>query len=234
MSLSAFATVHKRRLVRGYDRSRRDSSSSGGGGSKEPQVALGQGQEANTKYSLDKTVRRGTKGWRRVRDLPRRDRHWDYSGRQIRPCAKRCSIHRLWGLYRGKKFAESTFSFFFFWICFVKRKTPVPTQAIKEHKFVDPLVNPGDADLSCDVDFTSLRHPDLALHGPITQSKFLGNMGLFERCQHLLSNAKSQEQADALTAAYYRLAGEEIGQMGVVYKAMAVTSKDISAPPPFC
>lgn len=31
-------------------------------------------------------------------------------------------------------------------------------QAIKGHKFVHPLSQPGEADLSCHVDFSALRH----------------------------------------------------------------------------
>lgn len=37
-------------------------------------------------------------------------------------------------------------------------------QAIKKHKFVHPLSLPGEADLSCHVDFSALRQASLRLH----------------------------------------------------------------------
>nr|CAH8839000.1 unnamed protein product [Trichobilharzia regenti] len=57
------------------------------------------------------------------------------------------------------------------------------------HTVCDPLIDPGNIDLTCDVDFSLLCHTvkesgeRVTLHGPVTQAYFLINMGLFTRLQ---------------------------------------------------
>ncbi|KAA8530314.1 hypothetical protein F0562_005023 [Nyssa sinensis] len=123
-------------------------------------------------------------------------------------------------------------------------------QAIRKHKFVDILDNPGSADLSAYVDFASIRHSaeevseDVSVHGPITQSQFLGSLGINFRVEALLQNC-TEEQAESLRTGYWRLVGEgeapfwegpdeeaPIG-MGTRYQAMAIVNKKQGAPVPF-
>ncbi|KAL6960709.1 hypothetical protein U1Q18_038472 [Sarracenia purpurea var. burkii] len=123
-------------------------------------------------------------------------------------------------------------------------------QAIRKHKFVDVLDNPGTADLSAYVDFASIRHSaeeiseDVSVHGPITQSQFLGSLGINFRVEALLENC-TDEQAESLRAGYWRLVGEgeapfwegpdaqaPIG-MGTRYLAMAIVNKKQGIPVPF-
>jgi NADH dehydrogenase [ubiquinone] 1 alpha subcomplex assembly factor 7 len=54
------------------------------------------------------------------------------------------------------------------------------------HKLHDPLLNPGSADLTADVDFKYLRDTvsDKALvFGPVTQEIFLNKLGIQVRLQ---------------------------------------------------
>ncbi|OMO79187.1 putative S-adenosyl-L-methionine-dependent methyltransferase MidA protein [Corchorus capsularis] len=123
-------------------------------------------------------------------------------------------------------------------------------QAIRKHKFVDILDNPGTADLSAYVDFACIRHSaeeasdDVSVHGPITQSQFLGSLGINFRVEALLQNC-TDEQAESLRTGYWRLVGEgeapfwegpddqvPIG-MGTRYMAMAIVNKKQGVPVPF-
>ncbi|KAJ4833818.1 hypothetical protein Tsubulata_043967 [Turnera subulata] len=123
-------------------------------------------------------------------------------------------------------------------------------QAIRKHKFVNILDAPGSSDLSAYVDFPSIRHSaqevseDISVHGPITQSQFLGSLGINFRVEALLQNC-TYEQAESLRTGYWRLVGEgeapfwegpdeetPIG-MGTRYSAMAIVNKKQGIPVPF-
>lgn len=71
-------------------------------------------------------------------------------------------------------------------------------RGILDHKFVSPLENPGNSDLSIDVDFSTLKkyasnEKDIAVHGPITQGQFLQTMGIEHRLEALLNNCDGTE-----------------------------------------
>ncbi|KAF3450072.1 hypothetical protein FNV43_RR06151 [Rhamnella rubrinervis] len=123
-------------------------------------------------------------------------------------------------------------------------------QAIRKHKFVNILDDPGSADLSAYVDFDSIRHSaqeasgEVSVHGPMTQSQFLGSLGINFRVEALLQNS-TEEQAESLRTGYWRLVGEgeapfwegpeeevPIG-MGTRYMAMAIVNKKQGVPVPF-
>ncbi|CAI0453600.1 unnamed protein product [Linum tenue] len=123
-------------------------------------------------------------------------------------------------------------------------------QAIRKHKFVSILDDPGSADLSAYVDFPSLKHTaeeasdNVAVHGPLTQSQLLGLLGINFRVEALLENC-TDEQADSLRTGYWRLVGEgeapfwegpdelaPVG-MGTRYLAMAIVNKKQGTPVPF-
>ncbi|KAI4366664.1 hypothetical protein MLD38_022511 [Melastoma candidum] len=123
-------------------------------------------------------------------------------------------------------------------------------QAIRKHKFVNILDDPGSADLSAYVDFTAIRHSaeevsgDVSVHGPITQSQLLGALGINFRVEALLENC-SEEQAESLRTGYWRLVGdgeapfwegpdEQVPMgMGTRYLAMAIVKKSQGVPVPF-
>ncbi|KAG9154503.1 hypothetical protein Leryth_014961 [Lithospermum erythrorhizon] len=123
-------------------------------------------------------------------------------------------------------------------------------QAIRKHKFVNIFDNPGTADLSAYVDFPAIRHSaeevsdEVAVHGPITQSQFLGLLGINFRVEALLENC-TDEQAESLQSGYWRLVGDgeapfwegpdeqtPIG-MGTRYLVMAIVNKNQGVPAPF-
>ncbi|CAI9752680.1 unnamed protein product [Fraxinus pennsylvanica] len=122
-------------------------------------------------------------------------------------------------------------------------------QAIRKHKFVDILDNPGSADLSAYVDFAAIKHSaeevsGVSVHGPMTQSQFLGSLGINFRVEALLENC-TEEQAESLRTGYWRLVGEgeapfwegpdnqtPIG-MGTRYLAMAIVNQKQGVPVPF-
>ncbi|KAK8716145.1 hypothetical protein V6N13_043463 [Hibiscus sabdariffa] len=119
-------------------------------------------------------------------------------------------------------------------------------QAIRKHKFVNILDNPGSADLSAYVDFASIKHSaeEASVHGPITQSQFLGSLGINFRVEALLQNC-TDEQAESLRTGYWRLVGDgeapfwigpaeqaPIG-MGTRYMAMSIVNKKQGIPIPF-
>ncbi|AEE77479.1 NADH dehydrogenase ubiquinone complex I, assembly factor-like protein (DUF185) [Arabidopsis thaliana] len=86
-------------------------------------------------------------------------------------------------------------------------------QAIRKHKFVNILDDPGSADLSAYVDFPSIKHSaeeaseNVSVHGPMTQSQFLGSLGINFRVDALLQNC-NDEQAESLRAGYWQLVGD--------------------------
>lgn len=122
-------------------------------------------------------------------------------------------------------------------------------QAIRKHKFVDIFDDPGSADLSAYVDFPAIQHSaeevsDISVHGPITQSQFLGSLGINFRVESLLQNC-TDKQAESLRTGYWRLVGDgeasfwegpeeqtPIG-MGNRYLAMAIVNKKQGIPVPF-
>lgn len=120
-------------------------------------------------------------------------------------------------------------------------------QAIHKHKFVHVLHDPGKADLSAYVDFAALKHvvKESAVganaFGPISQSQFLGMLGINFRLEALLKNA-TEKQAEALQSGYWRLVGEgsapwwegdekltPIG-MGSRYKVLSIVNSGLGAP----
>ena len=107
-------------------------------------------------------------------------------------------------------------------------------QAVSRHKFANPLEAPGNVDLTAHVDFGALRDTahgnDLAAYGPKPQRALLLELGLEARLERLCEDA-GPEQREALMAGAERLVGP--AAMGVLFKALAITSKDLPPPPTF-
>lgn len=96
-------------------------------------------------------------------------------------------------------------------------KSTVPINSlrgIKNHKFVNPLDFPGDADLSVDVDFQAIRailqNLNLSVQEPISQATFLKQMGIETRAK-ALKNSESQLE---------RLVSQGPNGMGKVYNVL--------------
>jgi NADH dehydrogenase [ubiquinone] 1 alpha subcomplex assembly factor 7 len=109
-------------------------------------------------------------------------------------------------------------------------------QALRGHRMVDPLVDPGEADITAHVDFAAMarsaRAAGAAVHGPIDQGDLLKALGLEQRAQALTSRAGIAQAAD-IEAARARLADKGAGEMGALFKAMVIAHRELPVPPGF-
>nr|XP_026492517.1 protein arginine methyltransferase NDUFAF7 homolog, mitochondrial [Vanessa tameamea] len=101
-------------------------------------------------------------------------------------------------------------------------------RAFHKHKIVDPLENPGNSDLTADVDFSQLRisasmSPGVENYavvlGPVKQMEFLERMQARVRLQVLIDSAKTDEDKEKIKASYEMLVDPT--KMGERFKFMA-------------
>jgi len=109
-------------------------------------------------------------------------------------------------------------------------------QAVRAHRYVDPLAAPGDCDLTTHVDFAAMarsaRATGAVVYGPIDQGDFLRAIGIDLRTKALAERA-GPERSEALQQARNRLVGKAKGEMGALFKAMAVADRRLPPPPGF-
>jgi len=107
-------------------------------------------------------------------------------------------------------------------------------QAVRNHQYADPLADPGEADLTTQVNFGELvvaaRRKGAATHGPITQGEFLRRLGIEVRAARLKENATAQQAAD-IDAALARLTAPD--QMGELFKVLAIAAPKLGPLPGF-
>lgn len=107
-------------------------------------------------------------------------------------------------------------------------------QAVRRHRYADPLTDPGEADLTAHVDFQALgaaaRQAGAAVHGPVDQGAWLGRLGIALRVQRLAAGAGPAEAA-AIQRAAARLTAPDA--MGTLFKVLAVTPRDMAPPAGF-
>ena len=107
-------------------------------------------------------------------------------------------------------------------------------QALHEHAFADPLDRPGESDLTSHVDFAALaaifRKAGLVVAPATTQGEFLLGLGLLERAG-LLGAERDDAARQSIRAAVERLAGTGKGQMGQLFKVLAVASRPLDLAP---
>lgn len=107
-------------------------------------------------------------------------------------------------------------------------------QAVKDSKFVNPLDDPGNADLTAHVDFNDLYHQAknslVSVWGPDTQGTFLKKMGAIERLNALesISDDKTKQE---LRNGLDRLINTD--EMGELFKVLAITSNKFPSPEGF-
>lgn len=113
---------------------------------------------------------------------------------------------------------------------YVKPEGADTLQALKNHKKVDPIETPGEADLTAHVDFARIavlaEAAGVAVHGPITQGHFLRALGIEFRAD-ALSKANPQH-AERLKREVRRLTHNE--EMGALFKVICLSSPNL--PPP--
>ena len=105
-------------------------------------------------------------------------------------------------------------------------------QAVAGNERADPLVDPGEADLTSHVDFGALARcgQGLCHSGPCPQGEFLERLGIAERARRLANNMQDDDLRGHV-AAYHRLVHPE--EMGKLFKAMAFYPCSAANPPGF-
>jgi len=115
---------------------------------------------------------------------------------------------------------------------YAKSQTGETFQAVKKHEFVDPLLEPGLADLTAHVDFEALatvaKNAGAKPHTLMTQGEFLVALGIEQRSAQLMN--ANPALSDEITSARNRLIAKD--QMGELFKALCISSKNL-APLPF-
>lgn len=106
-------------------------------------------------------------------------------------------------------------------------------QAVKDHGYADPFLDPGSCDLTAHVNFVELgnlaRMRDLQIAGPTAQGAWLSALGINQRAS-LLAQA-SPERAQDIRAARDRLVKPD--EMGGLFKVMAAYSAHWPVPEGF-
>lgn len=109
---------------------------------------------------------------------------------------------------------------------YVHGRTGSTLQALKDHAKVDPFALPGEADLTCLVDFAAMAQVAVAggaRHlGTVTQGAFLRALGIDMRASQLAGIAP--QQSSIIRAARDRLVDDE--QMGELFKVMGLAAPE--------
>lgn len=106
-------------------------------------------------------------------------------------------------------------------------------QAVRAHRFVDPLETPGEADLTAHVDFVALARTAAAtgarVDGPVTQGEFLRRLGIVARADAL--KAAAPEKAAEIDAALARLLDPGKTGMGALFKVLGFAHPSLAPLP---
>ncbi len=104
-------------------------------------------------------------------------------------------------------------------------------QAVRHHRYDDPLAAPGEADLTAHVDFAALARAASeagARPRPVTtQGELLARLGIAARAERL-SRDKDAATRAAIASAAARLTAPEA--MGELFKVLAVSKPDLALP----
>jgi SAM-dependent MidA family methyltransferase len=118
----------------------------------------------------------------------------------------------------------------------VKSSTGDTFQAVRSHRYADPLASPGLADLTAHVDFEALgraaQETGARVHGPVEQGTWLKRMGIEVRAAMLQANASDTKSVD-FAGDLRRLTGTGPGQMGALFKVIAFSGPEIRQLPGF-
>lgn len=106
-----------------------------------------------------------------------------------------------------------------------KRSAPGDTlQAVRGHRFADPLADPGEQDLTAHVDFEAVERTARAagaiVAGPVEQGEWLVRLGIDARAGRLA--AQHPGEAENIADARDRLCGREA--MGSLFKMIALAA----------
>jgi SAM-dependent MidA family methyltransferase len=106
-------------------------------------------------------------------------------------------------------------------------------QAVRGHRFADPLADPGEQDLTAHVDFEAVARAAIGaggvVSGPVGQGDWLRRLGINERARSLI--ASNPDKRHDIEREIQRLcAGDEMGEL---FKVMAIRAADWPEPAGF-
>ena len=95
-------------------------------------------------------------------------------------------------------------------------------QAVKSHRYADPLADPGEQDLTAHVDFEAVARAAASagaiVSGPVGQGDWLRRLGIYERARSLIAS-NPEKRHDIEQSAQRLCAGDEMGEL---FKVMAI------------
>jgi len=108
-------------------------------------------------------------------------------------------------------------------------------RGFKKHKQVSILSEPGEVDITADVDFAacanSARRRGAVVYPAIGQGEFLQRLGIVQRVEKLIqAESTTDEQASQVVASLKRLIGSSETEMGSRFKVLALAG-DSNLPP---
>jgi NADH dehydrogenase [ubiquinone] 1 alpha subcomplex assembly factor 7 len=116
---------------------------------------------------------------------------------------------------------------------FVEGRTDT-LQAVRQHRSVDPLADPGEADLTTQVNFRRIAmvaaQAGACVHGPEPQGAWLASLGLHQRAESLKAGG-TPAQREAIDEAVTRLTLMSERGMGELFKVMALSHPSLPALP---
>jgi SAM-dependent MidA family methyltransferase len=108
-------------------------------------------------------------------------------------------------------------------------------QAVRAHRFVDPLSDPGQVDLTAHVDFAAVARAAEAAGASVwpllRQGMLLARLGIETRMQRLMT--VGGEAALRIESECQRLVDDRPTGMGRLFKAFAISAPHLPAPPAF-
>jgi SAM-dependent MidA family methyltransferase len=109
-------------------------------------------------------------------------------------------------------------------------------QAVRSHAFANPLIAPGQADITAHVDFQALATTAESIGakalGPLEQAEFLRRIGIEHRTAVLKSQA-TREVAAEIDAAHERLMAGGPKGMGQLFKVLGLAHPALVTLPGF-
>ena len=114
------------------------------------------------------------------------------------------------------------------------RSAPGDTlQAVRDHRFADPLADPGEQDLTAHVDFESVTDAAHQAGAAVTalapQGEWLTRIGIVQRAESLIR--QNPDRASDIGSALSRLTATD--QMGEMFKVIALHSPNWPTPAGF-
>jgi NADH dehydrogenase [ubiquinone] 1 alpha subcomplex assembly factor 7 len=106
-------------------------------------------------------------------------------------------------------------------------------QAVRWHRFADPLLAPGEVDITAHVDFEAVAATaesiGMRVHGPVTQGDFLMRLGIEKRAATL--KRAVPEKAPDIDAALQRLTDRSSRGMGSLFKVIGIAMPQLAGLP---